>query len=147
MPVPGAELLDFTLEETPKEVAARLGAPAHSGAFGPGYFSWFYQIGTQDLHDFSHTLCFRASDRKLVSITRDFAPEISVDHLFPPAETRVHYWPDRQHGKFRARVRILSGGRVLLAMGSEAGQTCGQVILIRSGALRIFFPWIDLGGA
>jgi hypothetical protein len=143
-PRPGDELLAFTLDETPADVATRLGAPAHTGAFGPGYFSWFYQIGVEDLHDFSHTLCFREPDRKLISITRDFAPEVDVDHLFPGASSEVHYWPDREKPQYRVRVRRLPGDRVLLAMGSQAGQPCGQVILIRRSAVGLFFPWIKL---
>jgi hypothetical protein len=124
-----------------------LGAPAHTGAFGPGYFSWFYQIGVEDLHDFSHTLCFRESDNKLISITRAFDPEATVDHLFPRDSTEVRAWPNREHPQLHARVRRLNGDRVLIAIGSKPGQVCGQLILIRASALRLFFPWLEPSGA
>ncbi len=139
---PGAELLAFTLEENRGETAVKLGPPVHTGAFGPGYISWFYQVGMSD-EDFSHTLLFRTSDGKLVSITRAFDPEITVDHLFPASETVMRYWPDAKAPQFKARVRKLSGDRLLVAMGSAEGQKCGQVLLIRRSAVPIFFPWLE----
>jgi hypothetical protein len=42
-------------------------------------------------------------------------------------------------------VRRLSGGRVLIAMGStKAGQLTGQVVLIRESELALFHPWLKL---
>ncbi len=140
--LPGAELLAFTLDETRAQTLAKLGSPIHTGSFGPGYWSWFYQVGMSD-EDFSHTLLFRSSDGKLVSITRAFDPEVNVDHLFPKEETEMRYWPDEKSPQFKARVRKLGGNRLLVAMGSAEGQKCGQLLLIRLDAVPTFFAWLE----
>jgi hypothetical protein len=135
-------LLKFSLQENQAEVRARLGQPAQVADFGPNYFSWLYQIGIADHHDYSHTLCFSREDGKLLSVTRTLEEEI-VDDLFPAAETSVHHWPSAEKPQYGLRLRRLSGDRLLLAMGStRPGQTTSQLILIRRSALPFFFPWL-----
>lgn len=135
-------LLKFTLQEDPAEVRAKLGAPAQVADFGPRYFSWLYQIGIADHHDFSHTLCFSREDGKLISVTRTVEEEI-VEDLLPAAETTVHQWPSADKPQYGLRLRRLPGDRLLLAMGStKPGQTTSQLILIRRSAIPFFFPWL-----
>jgi hypothetical protein len=96
-----------------------------------------------DEHDFSHQLVFRKTDNQLISVTRNYEPERNVDQWFPPAETTVHFYPDANKPQYSVRLRHLSGGRILMAMGtSKAGDTTGQIVLIRESELRYFHPWL-----
>lgn len=136
-------LLKFTLQESATEVRARLGEPSQVADFGPNYFSWLFQIGIADHHDFSHTLCFSREGGKLISITRTLEEEI-VDDLFPAAETTVHHWPSAEKPQYGLRLRRLPGDRLLLALGStRPGQTTSQLVLIRRSAVPFFFPWLS----
>ena len=84
---------------------------------------------------------FRKADGKLISVTRQFEPERMVDEFFPAAETNVFLFPGNP--AFGARVRRLSGGRLLIAMGStKPGQPTGQLLLIREAEINRFHPWI-----
>ena len=107
--------------------------------------SWQYQIGVEDNHEFSHVLLFRVSTGELLSLTRNWEQERSVDEFFPEAESRVYYYPDALHPEYGVRVRRLSRGRVLMAMGSAGpGQPTGQVVLIRESEIHVFHPWLKL---
>ncbi len=66
------ELTWFQLNETEEEVVRALGSPTVVADFGADFRSWQYQIGDIDHHEFSHWLVFRASDRKLLSVTRNY---------------------------------------------------------------------------
>jgi hypothetical protein len=136
-----AYLLKFSLGETAAEVVAKMGPPRVTADFAPGFRALQFQIGVDDHHEFSHAFVF---DRDgLVSITRNTEEAENVDALFPPAETRPHYWPDAARPEYRVRVRTLSGGRYLLAMGVEkAGEKTTQLVLANRAALDAFFPWL-----
>ena len=108
------------------------------------YRSWQYQIGEVEHDDFSHALVFRKSDGKLVSVSRTYNPERSVDSFFPRRARRpcigsaLAGQPD-----FPMRIRRLPGGRVLIAVGtSKPGQTTGQSDLMRENELPHFYPWL-----
>jgi hypothetical protein len=136
-----AEPLWFRLTETRDEVGALLGKPAQVAEFGAGFYSWQYQIASGH-EDYSHYAVFRKSDGKLISITREYDPQRNVDGLFPEAETKVCVF-EGPGPPYSARVRRLSGGRVLMAMGvSKAGQVTGQLVLIRESELKNFYPWV-----
>jgi hypothetical protein len=138
------EILTFQLTETRAEAQKKLGRPALVVPQGD-FESWQYQIGVEDNHEFSHVLLFRISTGELLSFTRNWEQERTVDELFPEAESKVYYYPDTVHPEYGVRVRRLSGGRVLMAMGSpKSGQPTGQVMLIRESELKIFQPWLKL---
>jgi hypothetical protein len=138
------DILSFRLNETRAAVLERLGKPAVIMPAGE-YESWQYQIGVHDNHEFSHVLLFRISTGELISVTRNWEEERPVDEWFPAVETRVHYYPDDSHPEFGVRVRRMSGGRVLIAMGApKAGQPTGQVLMIRESELPQFQPWLKL---
>jgi hypothetical protein len=108
------------------------------------YRSWQYQIGEVEHDAFWHALVFRKSDGKLVSITRNYDPERNLDALFPASETTVHWFRVEGRADFPVRVRLLPGGRVLMAIGiSKAGQTTGQLVLMLDTELRHFYPWVE----
>ena len=132
----------FGLYESQPEVRALLGQPAMVAEFGE-YRSWQYQIGVADHDDFSHALVFRKSDGKLVSISRSYNPERQVDMLFPDSETAVYWYRAEGQPDFPMRIRRLSGGRVLMAVGiSKAGQPTGQIVLILESELPHFYAWL-----
>lgn len=134
-------LVWFELTETMPAVTRALGAPKLVADFGNGQRSWQYFLSEGDNHDPSHYLVFGRADGKLVSVTRNFEPERNIDELFPAAETTTHYL-DATHS-YGARVRRLSGGRVLIAPGSmKAGQPAGQLILMRAADVARQYPWI-----
>jgi|WetSurMetagenome_2_1015567.scaffolds.fasta_scaffold370170_2 hypothetical protein len=136
------DLLAFQLNEKPAQVIQRFGQPALITPFGE-FQSWQYQIGVADNHEFSHILLFRGNE--LLSLTRNWEEERTVDEMFPAKESKVYYYPDARNPAYGVRVRRLSGGRVLMAMGSaEAGQPTGQVVLIRESELPHFHPWLKL---
>ena len=124
-----AELIWFTLRESPEQMVSALSKPAIVADFGKDFQSWQYQIGTIDHHEFSHQVVFRKSDRSLVSVTRNYESERTVDTWFPESETTVHRMPGEHKTQFTVRVRRLAGGRVLMAMGvSQPGQKTGQIV-------------------
>jgi hypothetical protein len=137
------ELQWFTLAETPEEIAKALGAPRLNAPFAEAEFvSWQYQIGLEDQHEFSHQLVFRKNGQ-LVSVTRNYETERTVDEWFPAGETTAHFYPNAEKPEFSVRVRRLPGGRLLMAMGiSKPGQTTGQIMLMRDSELRYFYPWL-----
>ena len=132
-PLPSAaEPKWFLLVETESQIRAKLGQPKMVADFG-NYRSWQYQFGEVDHEDYSHALVFRKSDGKLISVSRSYDPERTVDQFFPASKTTVHYYPDADKPQFTMRVRRLSGGRLLMAMGtSKAGQSTGQIRSARS---------------
>lgn len=138
-----AYLLEFTLEESPAEIVARMGPPAQAADSDVNYRVWQYQIEVADNHDFSHTFCFRKSDGKLVSVTRSFGEERNVDALFPASTRRIYHWPTAEKPQYSVLVRQVPGNRVLIAMGvSRPGQPAGQLLLIRRDAMQFFLPWL-----
>lgn len=138
------EIRWFELVEHESDVRKALGQPSMVADFG-GYRSWQYRIGEDVEHDdFSHALVFRKSDGVLVSITRAYDPERNVDAFFPAAETSVHWFKQPAQPDFPVRVRKLSGGRVLIAVGiSKPGQKTSQLVLIRISELHQFYPWLE----
>jgi len=141
---PGSDLPGFTLRETPDQLIALLGRPDGVDDSLPAYFSWLFKAGAHDEHDYGYILCFPRSDGKLVSITRNFDPEQKVDHLFPSGSFTVQHWPSAEKPQFSVRLRVLPGDRLLLAMGSEAGKPCGQLILIDRSVASFFFSWLEI---
>jgi hypothetical protein len=138
------ELVWFMLQETKQQVAQVLGQPKLTAEFGRDFESWQYQIGDIDHDEFSHQLVFRKASGELVSVARNYEPERNVDDLFPEQQTRVHHYPDAKKPQFSLRLRHLSGGRLLMAMGvSKAGQATGQILLIKESELRHFYPWLS----
>jgi hypothetical protein len=140
---PGTELLGFTLNQTPSDVVAQLGPPEGVDDSLPNYVSWLFKGNARDERDYAYIVCFRRDDNRLVSVTRTFEKDEIVDHLFPDGSFTVHNWPSDDNPQFSVRVRTLSDGRLLLAMGSgQAGKPCGQLVLIDREMLPFFFPWI-----
>src|SRR5260370_18786027 len=134
----------FLLHETKDQVARAMGQPALTAEFGHDFQSWQYQIGDIDHEEFSHQLVFRKSSGELVSIARNYEPQRNVDALFPDQLTRVFHYPDARNPQFSVRLRRLSEGRLLMAMGvSKAGQATGQILLIKESELRYFYPWLS----
>jgi len=134
---PAIEPQSFLLNESKEQVSRVLGLPTLVADFGTDFQSWQYQIDNADHDDFSLLVVFRKSTGKIVSVTRNYASERNVDALFPDAETTVRYF-NPQYG---ARVRRLSGGRVLMAMGApRRGQLTGQLVVMRDSELRHFYP-------
>lgn len=137
-----AKLLSFTLDETQADVARVLGRPAATFEQG-AYFVWQYFLIPGDTHDPSHILCFRRSDGKLVSVTRNSHEEQDVEALFPAGSWTVHLWPDKDKPQYGARSRRLGKDRVLVAMGSrKPGDPTRQLVLIRESAVPNFLPWL-----
>jgi hypothetical protein len=137
------EVIWFLLRETKDQVARALGEPRFTAEFGQSFESWQYQIGEIDHHEFSHQLVFRKSSGELVSIARNYEPERNVDVFFPEGQTRAYHYPDAKNPRFSVRLRRLSEGRTLIAMGvSRSGQTTGQILLIKESELRHFYPWL-----
>ena len=138
------DLVRFTLEEDTTKVAAMLGAPAQVGEAGPHHFFWYLQLNVVDDHDHSHILLFRKEDKRLVSVTRDYGEPKNVDSLFPVAESQTYYWQNGTQPRWPVRVRMLSGNRVLVAMGvAGPGQRTNQVLLIRRSAMAGYLPWLQ----
>lgn len=136
-------LLEFTLGESESEVTAKMGPPRQVADFSPDYRAYHFQIGVDDLHELSHILVFSRASGKLVSITQNFEPERDVAALFPPAESRVHFWPDPDKPQYSILVRKLSGNRLLMSMGTrKPSDPAGQLMLIRREALAAFHPWL-----
>jgi hypothetical protein len=133
----------FQSADTMDDVRRMLGNPAAIADFGQDLQSWQYQIDNADSHEFSHQLVFRKSDRKLMSVTRNYEPERNVDILFPTGETTVHHYPDSEHPQFSLRLRRLPGGLVLVATGTSAPkQSTTQILLIRQSYLSTIYPWV-----
>lgn len=137
------EVLRFALTENRQQVAERLGLPTLVAPFG-AFESWHYQIGIEDHHEYSHNLVFRQDTGELVSFTRNYDEDPqNVDELFPAAESFVEHYPSAERPEMSVRVRLLDGGRVLVALGSAApGQPAAQLLLIRVSELKLFQPWL-----
>ena len=136
-------LLYFSLEESDQQIFEKFGVPNqvadHAGQFRVLQF----HFNGKDKHDFSHTLCVRQSDGKLISIARNTDHEEDVDSLFPPELTTVHYWPSKEKPQAVARVRRMTGDRVLIAMVTAKQQShTRQLTLMRRSSLDAFLPWI-----
>ena len=132
----------FQLTEDRQQVGKLLGKPVLVTESGADFYSWQYQTDSIN-EDYSHYAVFRKADGKLISITRQYEPERNVDMLFPTEETLTCFFPDKTTVTFAARVRRLSGGRLLIAMGSaKPGQKTGQLLLIREAEVGHFYPWV-----
>ncbi len=133
----------FDLTESRQQVASALGAPALVADAAQDLVSWQYQIAVADHDDFSHVLVFRKAGNTLISVTRNYDPERTVDELFPEVETKTYFYPDAKQPTFRLRMRRLPQGRMLLAMGVDAPrQTTGTLVLIQEAELRAIVPWL-----
>ena len=136
-------LVWFDLTETRERVGRAVGRPAMAGEFGGDFETWQYRIGEIDHDEFSHQFVFRKSESALISVTRSYDTEQDVDALFPEAETEVHYYPGPAVPRYGLRLRRLSGGRLLMAMGStKPGEPTMQLVLMREAELRYFYPWL-----
>jgi len=140
-------LLRFTLEERPEQVVKILGHPDRVDDFAKDYTSWQYEQADGEDHDDNlppaYVLCLSSAGERLMSVTRNFVVPQDGDDLFPPAETTAHHWPSTKASQFSVRLRKLSGGILLLAMGtSQPGERTTQLILIRQSALKVLIPWL-----
>lgn len=133
----------FTLEEGRPELGRMLGDPAYISDAGEDLAALQYQIDVEDKHDFSHFVTVRKSSNRIISVTRNYDPERTVDQWFPESETKVCWFPNAASRQWSVRVRRLPRGRVLMAMGvSKPGQKTGQLVLMRESELHIFYPWV-----
>ncbi|MFN0103198.1 MAG: hypothetical protein ACKV2U_14050 [Bryobacteraceae bacterium] len=138
------EILRFTLEETPEQILRGLGQPVQINDGDAAFRTWYFQTDVLDKHDHSHILLFRQSDKRLLSVTRNYHFPVNVAALFPAAKSTIHHWPDAQHPQLSVQVREYDGDRVLIAMGvAKPGQPTTQLIVMRRTALKIFFPWLS----
>jgi hypothetical protein len=138
----GVDPMSFLLTESKEQVARALGSPSMVADFGEDFQSWQYQTPDGDHDEFSQMVVFRKSSRSIVSVTRNYEPERNVDALFPETETTVHYF----NALYGLRLRRLSGGRMLMAMGApKRGQLTGQLVLMRESELRYFYSWLKVG--
>lgn len=142
--VKGGELVWFSMSTTKEQVFKALGPPAMIAPFGSDFESWQYKLGNVDHDDFSHQIVFRKSNQSLVSITRNYDPEKTVDILFPATIATVHHFPNAEKPQFSIRVRPLADGSYLMAMGiSKPGQVTGQVVMMRASEVQHFYPWLS----
>lgn len=142
-PLQVAEILRFSLTETPAQIIRGMGQPAMVNDSDTLFRTWYFQTDVLDKHDHSHVLLFRKSDGRLLSVTRNYHVPIAVDALFPAGKSTIYHWPDAGKPQLSVQVREYDADRVLIAMGvARPGQTTSQVIVIRKSALRIFFPWL-----
>lgn len=141
--VKGSRFDWFLLTETPAEIQKALGQPAMVADFGADFQSWQFQIGDIDHHDFSHQVVFRKSINAVISVVRNYEPEVLVDQMFPPRLTSVHHFPDAAKPQLSLRLRQLPGDRVLMAIGSaQPGQPTNQIVLMRRSELPVFYGWL-----
>ena len=138
------EIRWFQLTETKQQVAKQLGLPVLAAPFGADFEGWQYQIGPTEEEGYSHQLVFRKSTGTLISVARNFEPQREVDDLFPEALAKTYFYPSAAKPEFKIRVRKLTGGRLLLAMGvSKPGEKTGQIFLIRQEEVGVFYPWLS----
>ena len=141
------ELLRFSLNESPEQIAALLGRPQRIDDSLAGYQSWQYEFSAAEENDDNSPpawfVCLSTGRRQVLSVTRNFDKPQDVDRLFPPPETAVHYWPSKEAPQFSVRLRQLPGEVLLLGMGTaKPGERTTQLILIRRSALKTFMPWL-----
>ncbi len=139
-----SDLATFTLEETTADIRTRFGAPAASAVSGSELVTWVYHLDG-DHHDPSHSLSFRKSDGRLVSVTRNFPAPVDLNNEFgAKAAMRVYYFPNREQRQWSAGVWTLEGGKLAIAMGiGKPGDATTQGLLIRRPAVRLLLPWLD----
>ena len=139
----GGFLFWFSLDETPAQLIEKLGQPAQVGEMGPDFVIWQFQISVIYKHEFSHVICIRRKDNRIVGIARNYEFQENVDGLFPPKLTQVHQWMRDGKPQFAVRLRRLGPDRLLLAMGSDQpGKPTSQILLIRESELPVFMPWL-----
>jgi hypothetical protein len=145
-PLQITEILRFTLDETPEQLARGMGRPAMVNDQEKAFQTWYYQTDVLDKHEFSHVLLLRRPDNRILSVTRNYHYPVQVEALFPAGKSTIHHWPDDKHPQLSVQVRMFEGDRILIAMGvSKPGQATTQLIMIRRTALPTFFPWLRLG--
>lgn len=133
----------FELTETRAAVQQILGPPALAAAFGRDFIAWQYRAEDAEHDDFSHHFVFRKSTGTLVAVTRSYPEGRNLDWLFPGAETAPYCRAADSGPPYCLRLRRLSGGRLLLALGaSKPGDLAGQLVLIRETELPAFHPWL-----
>jgi hypothetical protein len=142
------ELLRFTLDESPEQIAALLGRPEHIDDSTRGYKSWQYSFGPDEASDDNSPpawlICATTGKWQVLSVTRNFDRPQDVDALFPPPRTEVHHWPSKDAPQYSVRLRPISKEVLLLAMGAaKPGERTSQLMLIRRTALKTFMPWLD----
>jgi len=145
-PLQITEILRFTLDETPEQLARGMGQPVMVNDQEKAFQTWYYQTDVLDKHEHSHILLLRRPDNKLLSVTRNYHYPVNAEALFPAGKSTIHHWPDAKHPQLSVQVREYEGDRVLIAMGvAKPGQSTTQLIMIRRSALPTFFPWLRLG--
>jgi hypothetical protein len=141
------ELLQFTLDESPEEIVARLGRPNHIDDSSAGYQSWQYEFPAGEENDENSPpawfVCLDTARRQVLSVTRNFDKPQEVDGFFPASQTEVHHWPSKDTPKFSVRLRSMPHEALLLAMGvAKPGDNTTQLVLIRRSALKRLMPWL-----
>ena len=141
------ELLRFTLNENPQQILTLLGRPSRIEDSAAGFQSWEYEFsGDEESDDNSPPawlVCLTIPKREILSVTRNFDKPQEVDRLFTAAQTAAYYWPSKETPQFSVRLRQLSGGLLLLAMGTaKPKDRTTQLMLIRRSALKTFLPWL-----
>lgn len=140
----GERLAAFTLRESAEQIQKRFGVPANVKR-GPGFAVLCFQDNAQAEHEdgfYDWCFYFEIPTGALLSVTRNLEPARALDALFPETSSRTHAMPHAPGG-FGATSRKLNGDRVLVAVGRRSrGDRCGQLVLMRAGALPRFYPWI-----
>lgn len=142
-----AEVLQFTMKESPAEIARRMGRPDRIDNPSPAYQSWQYEGAAGEDHDDNSPpgwfVCVRSTDQQLLSVTRNFGKPMPIDEYFPAAQSTVHYWPSKEAAQYSLRLRTLPDDVLLLAMGvAKPGERTTQLIVIRRSALKVLMPWL-----
>ena len=135
------ELLWVSMDDSKSKLAQLLGKPRMSAEFGIDFQTWQYQIADGDHDDFSHQLVFRKSTGKLVSITRNYEPQINVSAFFPKKDSATY----KMEGSpsYNVLLRRMNDGSLLLAPGlAKPDEPAGQLMLMRESELRHFYPWL-----
>lgn len=135
------ELVWVSMDDSKAKLAQVLGKPRMSAEFGVDFQTRQYQIADGDHDDFSHQLVFRKSTGKLVSITRNYEPQVNVSAFFPKKESATY----KMEGAtpYNVLVRRMADGSLLLAPGlTKPDEPAGQLMLMRESELRHFYPWL-----
>ena len=132
----------FTLHESRGDILKLLGAPKLVLDLGLDFESWQYEVEPSDEEEPSHILVFRKSTGQLISVTRNYSPERTVDEWFSAA-AQPRYFPNNETPALRVRIEKRADHRVWLAIGADKpGKLAGQVLLIDERELPRFYPWL-----
>lgn len=143
--VVGGSVNWFEMTESEFDVARLMGPPKSVADFGVGMVSLGYALDDKiEEQEFSHQFVFHKASHRLISVVRNYAPEIPVEALFPATASSAHYLTVNDKRIFGVRLRRLSGGRLLLAMGAPVpGQTTSQLLMMRESDIGTIYPWLS----